>query len=132
MAEDIAQFDGRTVKVSGADFEYEGRVAVAFRKSNGEVRYVIEDEKRRLFIHGPADLGLEQEGQDRPYSPVRKVRAYAKRHREFSIDTIPGLDRKEIYAAVGHLVRTGELIREGRGLYRLVESAGQPEDADQS
>lgn len=132
MAEDIAQFDGRAVRVSGADFEYEGRVAVAFRKSNGEVRYVIEDEKRRLFIHGAADLGLEQEGQDRPYSPVRKVRAYAKQHREFSIDNVPGLDRKEIYAAVGHLVRTGELIREGRGLYRFVDADGPAEDHGQS
>jgi hypothetical protein len=48
------------ITVTGGDYTYEGYIVAAFRKRrSGDVRYVVEDDNGRLFIHNAKQVGLE-------------------------------------------------------------------------
>lgn len=48
---------GDPVHVVAGDYDYYGRIAAVFPKlKSGAVRYVVEDDRGRLFIHGPAQI----------------------------------------------------------------------------
>lgn len=46
-------YDYREVTIRGDDFEYHGYLIFSFKKRNGKLRCVIEDENNRLFIQRP-------------------------------------------------------------------------------
>jgi hypothetical protein len=48
------------VCVKARDFSYYGEVAGMAVKSSGLVRFVVEDESGRLFIHSAEDLGMPE------------------------------------------------------------------------
>ena len=54
-------FRNVTVVVTGRDYRYEGRLAGVAWKVSGVMRYVVEDDHGRLFIHNADQLG-EAEG----------------------------------------------------------------------
>jgi len=66
----VADFDGRPVQVKGSDYAYEGRLCVAFRKSTGAVRFIVEDQSRRLFVHNAEQTGLRDLAGDRVLIPL--------------------------------------------------------------
>ena len=43
--------------VTGNDYSYEGWVAGVVIKRSGAIRYVIEDDNGRLFIHNATQIG---------------------------------------------------------------------------
>lgn len=45
------------VHVTGSDYEYDGVLIAVIEKLSGAVRYVVEDQNRRLFIHNAKQLG---------------------------------------------------------------------------
>lgn len=48
------------IKVTGGDYEYEGQLLCSFPKEDGgQVRYIVRDQNRRLFIHNAQQCGLE-------------------------------------------------------------------------
>ncbi len=47
------------VTVTGGDYTYEGDIVSTFIKKRGGVRYVVEDDNGRLFIHNAKQVGLE-------------------------------------------------------------------------
>jgi hypothetical protein len=49
------------VTVTGNDYIYQGWLAGLVIKRNGAIRYVVEDDNGRLFIHNAKQLG-KQEG----------------------------------------------------------------------
>ena len=75
----IAEFDGRPVQVRGGDYTYEGRLCVAFRKSTGAVRFLVEDQNRRLFVHNADQTGLYDLAGERvliPLTPDQPAKAW--------------------------------------------------------
>jgi hypothetical protein len=49
-----------TVRVTATDYAYDGWLVSIFRKRRGDVRYVVEDDCGRLFIHNAKQLGVEE------------------------------------------------------------------------
>jgi len=45
------------VTVSGGDYTYAGTLAGLVFKRSGAIRYVVEDDNGRLFIHNARQLG---------------------------------------------------------------------------
>ncbi|MGO7560505.1 dATP/dGTP pyrophosphohydrolase domain-containing protein [Rhizobium johnstonii] len=53
---------GRPCRVTGGDYEYEGRLLFSFPKDiGGPIRYVVMDQNRRLFIHNSVQVGIEEQ-----------------------------------------------------------------------
>lgn len=48
------------IKVSASDYNYDGRLAGIAVKRSGAVRYIVEDQNRRLFIHNHFQIGVEE------------------------------------------------------------------------
>jgi hypothetical protein len=48
------------VRVQGNDYAYNGEVVAMVVKCSGAVRYVVEDENGRLFIHNGKQIGLTE------------------------------------------------------------------------
>jgi hypothetical protein len=48
------------VHVIGGDYEYDGTLRGVAVKVSGAVRYVVEDDNRRLFIHNARQIGVEE------------------------------------------------------------------------
>lgn len=48
------------VHITANDYEYDGYLAAVFRKRSGAVRYIVEDDKGRLFVHNAKQLGVEE------------------------------------------------------------------------
>ncbi len=59
----------KRVVVKGEDFEYKAKCLCSFPKSNGKVRYIVED-NGRLFIQRREQLTFIE---DRPFNPPPKV-----------------------------------------------------------
>ena len=49
---------GSIVVKQGGDYTFRGTVVAVFTKLSGAVRYVVEDERGLLLIHGPATIAL--------------------------------------------------------------------------
>ncbi len=47
------------VTVTASDYAYDGFVVSKFDKLSGQTRYVVEDDRGRLFIHNAKQLGLD-------------------------------------------------------------------------
>lgn len=48
------------IRVRAADYSYDGRLAAVVVKNSGAIRYVVEDQNRRLFIHNAAQIGVTE------------------------------------------------------------------------
>lgn len=48
---------GDKVYKKGGDYTFEGVVVSSFRKMNGAQRFVVEDDRGLLLIHGPSTIG---------------------------------------------------------------------------
>jgi hypothetical protein len=48
------------VTVTGGDYTYSGTLAAVVIKRSGAIRYVIEDDNGRLFIHNARQLGHDE------------------------------------------------------------------------
>jgi hypothetical protein len=48
------------VTVTGNDYHYSGYLVSVFRKRRGDVRYIVEDDNGRLFIHNAKQLGVSE------------------------------------------------------------------------
>jgi len=48
------------VTVKGGDYTYKGTLAGMAVKRSGVIRYVVEDDSGRLFIHSAQQLGKEE------------------------------------------------------------------------
>jgi hypothetical protein len=49
------------VRVTANDYSYDGWLVSIFRKRrSGLVRYIVEDDNGRLFIHNAKQLGVEE------------------------------------------------------------------------
>ena len=46
--------------VTGNDYSYEGWLASVVIKRSGAIRYVIEDDNGRLFIHNAGQIGHKE------------------------------------------------------------------------
>lgn len=49
----------KSVKVQANDYSYDGFIVSRFEKRGGQTRYVVEDDRGRLFIHNAKQLGLD-------------------------------------------------------------------------
>jgi len=49
----------KRITVTGGDYSYEGYIVCVFLKKRGGLRFVVEDDNGRLFIHNAKQLGLE-------------------------------------------------------------------------
>jgi Lar family restriction alleviation protein len=62
---DSKRIVGEPVHVVAGDYDYHGRIAAVFPKlKSGEVRYVVEDDRGRLFIHGPKQIHQAASGNE--------------------------------------------------------------------
>jgi len=48
------------ISVKSSDYNYDGRLAGLAIKKSGAVRYIVEDENRRLFIHNHLQIGCAE------------------------------------------------------------------------
>lgn len=48
------------IKVRASDYNYEGTLAAVVVKRSGAIRYVVEDQNRRLFIHNHIQIGVDE------------------------------------------------------------------------
>jgi hypothetical protein len=46
--------------VTGSDYGYDGTLQGIIVKRSGVIRYVIEDDNRRLFIHNARQIGKDE------------------------------------------------------------------------
>lgn len=71
MGDECAEFRvGDYVVKTGGDYIFDGRVVASFKKTSGQVRYVIEDARGLLFIFAPAQLSKPPCGTaDPPTTP---------------------------------------------------------------
>lgn len=52
--------EGDLVEKDGGDAEFKGEIACVFRKKNGAIRYVVEDERGLLLIQSDKTLRAAQ------------------------------------------------------------------------
>jgi hypothetical protein len=52
--------DGLPVTVTSRDYSYTGRLAGIAWKASGALRYIVEDEHGRLFIHNSEQIGKDE------------------------------------------------------------------------
>lgn len=58
MSDKTFQAPWLKVHVTASDYEYDGWLTSAFtKKRGGGIRYVVEDENGRLFIHNAKQIG---------------------------------------------------------------------------
>jgi hypothetical protein len=55
----VVRSPDKRITVRGGDYSYEGYIVAVFLKRRGGVRYVVEDDNGRLFIHNAKQVGLE-------------------------------------------------------------------------